>query len=392
VSKVLDADTRKGNRKRLNGVLAMGVLMAAAMLAACGGAAAPAGSAASGGSAASAGAGVSGSGASGAPTSVAGIATYQGADRQQMLEAGARKEGTVSWYTVLAGEGVAALATGFEQKYPFLKVDTFRADTAPLFARMTQEAQANKPSFDVADVTTAGVLTESKLASPFFSPNVANLPSNLKTGVSGATVLTAADWTTNASFAYNKTLIAASAVPKTFTDLLNPALTGKMALAGTTTGQNWVGAVLESMGEDKGRQFLAQLGGQQKPAVQQISGKALLDLIAKGEVPASPTIYHDHVIQAQATGAPVAWVPLEPVVSLASQVGIDVKAPHPYAAMLFIDYCLGDGQKVLEAHHYSTGTEKVSYKLFVPDAGKTTAEFTKQLASWNDLFKADFRG
>jgi iron(III) transport system substrate-binding protein len=352
-----------------------------ALLAACGGAAAPAASPST----------AAGSGSS-APTSVADIAKYQGADRQQLLEAGAKKEGTVSWFTVLAGEGVDALAAGFQQKYPFLKVDTFRADTAPLFARMTQEAQANKSSFDVADVTTPSVLSDSNLVTPFFSPALANLVPELKTGASGATVLTAADWTTNASFAYNKTLIPASAVPKTFADLMNPGLTGKMALTGTTTGQNWLGSVLEAMGEDKGKQFLEQFGKQQKPAVQQVSGKALLDLISKGEVPASPTIYHDHVIQAQAAGAPVEWVPLEPVVSLASEVGVDLKAPHPYAAMLFVDYCLGDGQKVLADHHYSTGTEKVNYKLFVPGTGMSGAEYAKQLASWNDLFKADFRG
>src|SRR5712692_1483895 len=347
------------------------------VIAACGGVQAPASAA---------------EGASGAPTTVAEIARYQGADRQQILEVGARKEGSVGWYTVLAGEGVDALSAGFQQKYPFLKVETYRSDTAPLFARMTQESQANKPSFDVADVTTPGVLADSGLITPFSSPAVANIAANLKTGANGSTVLTASDWVTNASFAYNKTLVPESAVPKKLEDLMNPALGGKLALAGTTTGQNWVGSILEAMGQDKGKQWLEQFAKQQRPSVQQVSGKALLDLIAKGEVPASPTIYHDHVIQAQLAGAPVAWVPLEPVVSLASQVGVDAKAPHPYAAMLFIDHCLGDGQKVLTEHHYSTGTEKVSYKLFVPDAGKSTAEFQKELAAWNDLFKANFRG
>lgn len=355
----------------------------ALLLSACGGAAAPAGT--SSGSTAPA-------AASGAPKTVAEVATYQGADRQKLLEEGAKKEGAISWYTVLAGEGVDALTAGFQAKYPFLKVDTFRSDTNPLFARMTQEAQANKPSFDVADVTTPSVLAESGLSTLFFSPNTAGIAGNLKTGAKGPLVMTATDWTTNASFAYNSTLVPENAVPKKLEDLMNPSLTGKMALAGTTTGINWVGSVLDAMGEDKGKQFLEQLGKQQKPTVQQVSGKALLDLIAKGEVPSSPTIYHDHVIQAQAAKAPVNWVPLEPVVSLAAQVGVDAKAPHPHAAMLFIDYCLGDGQKVLEEHHYSTSTEKVSYKRFVPDAGKTAAEYQKLNTAWAELFKADFRG
>src|SRR5579875_1891765 len=190
------------------------------LLAACGGGAAPAASPAS--SPAGAGGG-SAAASAGARQTVPEIAAYQGADRQQILEDGATKEGTVSWYTVLAGEGVDALVNGFQQKYPYLKVDTFRSDTNPLFARMTQEKQANKPSFDVADVTTPSVLAEGGFVTPFYSPGTANIADNLKTGVKGPLVMTASDWTTNASFAYNKTLIPESAVPKKFEDLMNPA-------------------------------------------------------------------------------------------------------------------------------------------------------------------------
>src|SRR5207248_5113509 len=128
--------------RRLAGVVAV---LGGLLLAACGGT-----QTASGGS-------TPASGAGSAPRTVSEIARYQGGDRQLLLEAGARKEGTVSWYTVLAGEGVDALSAGFKQKYPFMQVDTFRADTAPLFARITQETSANAPSFDVADVTTPGV-------------------------------------------------------------------------------------------------------------------------------------------------------------------------------------------------------------------------------------------
>jgi ABC-type Fe3+ transport system substrate-binding protein len=217
------------------------------------------------------------------------------------------------------------------------------------------------------------------------------VPASLKLTAYGPLVTGAADWTTLASFAYNTKLIPDSAVPKTMSDLLNPALAGKLTLAGTNTGQNWVGSVLNAMGDEKGRKFLEDFGKQQKPAVQQISGKALLDLIAKGEVPASPTIYRDHVIQAQLAKSPVEWVPLEPVVSLASQVGVNVLAGHPHAAMLFIDYCLGPGQQVLNDHHYASGSEKVPFKFWVPTDGKTSAEFTKELQTWTEIFKADFR-
>src|SRR5690349_19787110 len=67
------------------------LLLALVLLAACGGsqaAGSPAQSAASGAK-------------SGVPTTATEIARYQGADRQQILEAGAKKEGTLTWYTVM---------------------------------------------------------------------------------------------------------------------------------------------------------------------------------------------------------------------------------------------------------------------------------------------------
>ena len=48
----------------------------------------------------------------------------------------------------------------------------------------------------------------------------------------------AGDWTTIIGFGYNSALIPDNAVPKTQADLLNPALSGKLTLAGTTTGYN----------------------------------------------------------------------------------------------------------------------------------------------------------
>src|SRR5437764_6016956 len=63
---------------------------------------------------------------SGAPSTLAELAAYQGPDRQQMLEAGAKKEGALTWYTSLAGDVIDGLTNGFKQKYG-IPVDVFRA-------------------------------------------------------------------------------------------------------------------------------------------------------------------------------------------------------------------------------------------------------------------------
>lgn len=51
------------------------------------------------------------------PASIAELAPYLGADREQVLYAGAKSEGKISWYTSLAGGSYKALADGFEKKY-----------------------------------------------------------------------------------------------------------------------------------------------------------------------------------------------------------------------------------------------------------------------------------
>lgn len=363
-----------------------GLLLAAAIaIAACAPAATPAASAASAATAKVAGA---------KPTTPEEIARYQGTDRQQILEEGARKEGKLSWYTSLAGPIVDSLANDFKRKYPFIQVDVFRGAENELLTRATQEAQAGQQVFDAIESppTTIHLLADAKLLVPYHSPFLKNLPDSLKSGASGATVLSATVRVSYIGFGYNTTLIPAADVPKTLGDLLNPKLAGKMALAGSTTGKRWVGSVLRAMGEEKGKQFLSQLASQQKPKVQQISGKALMDLVAKGEFPASPTIFRDHVLQlAGQQGSPVKWIPLDPVVGNAGQGALAAKAPHPHAALLFVDYLFTDGQKILEENFYSVPTTPVSFQAWVPEEGRTTSQIEGDVARWEAVFGSTFR-
>ena len=52
------------------------------------------------------------------PTTLAELAAYTGADREQLLLAGARSEGKVVWYTSLAGASFKEPMKAFEAKYP----------------------------------------------------------------------------------------------------------------------------------------------------------------------------------------------------------------------------------------------------------------------------------
>src|SRR5262245_27005832 len=69
--------------------------------------------------------------------SVAAIANYAGADRQAMLEAGARRERGLLLYTT--GTQIEPLIQGFRRKYSFLNVTVQRGTQADIARRALEE-------------------------------------------------------------------------------------------------------------------------------------------------------------------------------------------------------------------------------------------------------------
>jgi iron(III) transport system substrate-binding protein len=78
------------------------------------------------------------------PLELSELVAYTGADREQILVAGAKAEGKVVWYTSLAGSSYRELAQGFEKKYPGVKVDVYRAASNELMAKIAAEANARQ--------------------------------------------------------------------------------------------------------------------------------------------------------------------------------------------------------------------------------------------------------
>ncbi|HWG04404.1 MAG TPA: hypothetical protein VG271_05255, partial [Beijerinckiaceae bacterium] len=58
------------------------------------------------------------------------ILNYKGADRDQKLIDGAKKEGVVNFYSaVIVNQALRPIADAFQKKYPFVKVSYYRAET-----------------------------------------------------------------------------------------------------------------------------------------------------------------------------------------------------------------------------------------------------------------------
>src|SRR5262245_27255269 len=122
-------------------------------------------------------AGCAAGGASRAPTSAsaADVGTLSGPDRQAILAAGAKQEGQLLWYTSLIVNQVARpLADEFTRRYPYVKVDHYRADSDALAERIMSEYQAQRYDVDVTDGSLGAVILKAAgLLAKFDSPNLA---------------------------------------------------------------------------------------------------------------------------------------------------------------------------------------------------------------------------
>jgi iron(III) transport system substrate-binding protein len=320
--------------------------------------------------------------------------TYSGSDRDAYLAKCAGDEGSLTWYTSLAGDVVDAMVGKFTEKYPNVKVETYRGEQTDIVSRVYQEAQADRLQGDVVEVTSDGFrqLVEMNTIAAFSSPVTADAPERFTLKDDAGGILGVGDRASYVSFAYNTDKLPASAVPRTLQDLLSPALKGNIALTDSTTGVRFVGNVLQALGDEKGREFLGQLA-EQNLRIEAVSGSALAGMIATGEVTSSPGIFRNHAEQETANGAPVKWVPLEPVTANVGYAGVFAKAAHPCAAMLFVDMLLGaDGGQVYESLEYPRPSDDLGFASWVPDETfETTEDYNEAFTTWRSLFEEDFR-
>ena len=318
------------------------------------------------------------------PPTVAELALYKGADRQQILEEGAKKEGKLTFYSSLTW--ARQLADAFQKKYPYIKVDVWRASSENIMPRLLEEHKAGKYVADVVEITqVAGIVMEQlAVLQPFFSPNLAYVDEGAITRTPSGDVLRAAFRASGIGLGYNTKLITRDQVPKTYRDLLDPKWKGKMAITGTDTGLYMMEASLDTFGED----FVKQLAKQEFD-VHMVSARALLDMIINGEYAMSPSIFDAHVIESKKKGAPVDWMPLEPVHVNLGQIVLPKTRPHPYASMLFIDFELSkEAAELYKSAGYNSTRKDVP--ALIPYKKHYGAESLKDVKETQALFNKLF--
>ena len=307
--------------------------------------------------------------------------------RQQRLLDGARKEGTMVFYTSVETEFARALTSGFEAKYPFIKTDIFRSTHDKILSRMNVERKTGTYTADTVSVGEFETYHMQKmgLMTPYKSPFAASYPEGFKDPNGYWTDL----YDNLIVMAYNTTRVKRDELPKRYEDLLHPRWKGRMVL--DQNEDRWFANMLYLMGEKKGMEFMQALA-KQNVAIR--SGRSLItQLLTAGEYDLQIIAYwyRPHLMKKQ--GAPVDWLAMEPAIVALHPISIVDRAPHPNAAKLFIDFVLSDeGQKIFVQRGRESAKPSLkpdgypSHLKVVP----SRVELAEKLAAYNQQYRSLF--
>ncbi len=289
---------------------------------------------------------------------VAALASYVGADREQRLVAGARKEGELVLYTSLTVEDMAALNGAFESRYG-VKVRMWRSSGDKVLQRALAEAGAGRAAVDVFEINALPLESlhrEGQLLavrSPAHQDLIPQaLPAHREWVASRLNVLVQA---------YNTHQVKKAELPRSFADLADPRWKGRLAIE--AGDEDWFAAVVKRLGERDGLALFRTIVERNGISVRK--GHSLLtNLVASGEVPLALTVYSFTAEQLKQKGAALDWFVLAPAIARANGVGVARRAPHPYAALLYYDFMIGEqAQRLLAEREFVPTSRRIATPL-----------------------------
>jgi iron(III) transport system substrate-binding protein len=313
---------------------------------------------------------------------VAEIASYQGADREQRLIEGAKREKELTFYSSIPPEDIAALVSAFDKKYG-VKVKVWRADSEGFLQRIINETRARRFEVDVM----AG---SSSALEPLFRENLLQeVKSPYLAGIIPEAIAPHRQWVAVylSMFvqAYNTDLVRQDSLPKTFYDLLRPQWKDRLGIE--AEDYDWFAQVVMDLGEAQGLRLFRDIVASNGMSVRK--GHSLLtNLVVAGEVPLALTAYGFLAEQAKRRGAPLDWFVIPPAIARPTAEGLARNAPHPHAAVLFFDFLISEeGQQILASRQFVTVSRSIETPFNKgPLKLIDSAAILDQARKWQDLY------
>lgn len=313
-------------------------------------------------------------------------ASYEGADRQEKLLAGAKKEGELTIYTSAQSDDIGAVAKAFEAKYG-VKVNLWRAGSEKVLQRAVTEARGGRHAVDVVETNgpELEMLHREQILQVVKSPHLADLipAARRPHGEWVGTRLNVF------ALAYNTKLVKKDELPKTFADLAHPRWKGRLGIE--ADDQDWLAGVMAQLGEQQGTQIFRDIVKTNGISVRR--GHTLLtQLVVSGEVPLALTVYNYKAEQFKGQGAPIEWFSIGKAVARPNGVAVARRAPHPHAAVLFFDFEIGEeGQRILAKRDFVPTNRKIDTPLNkIPLEMVDPKVMLDEHAKWTKLYEELF--
>jgi iron(III) transport system substrate-binding protein len=257
---------------------------------------------------------------------------------------GAEREGKLVWWTTTNLDLSQKILERFEKKYPFVKTELFRAGRGPLLNKILAEALAGRHAWDVLSGSGEmySPLMEKKLVTPYGSTESKAYEASM-IGRDGEWI---AYHTNTYILGVNTRLVKNEQTPRSYEALLEPRWKdGKISL--DSDAYPILIGLSQAWGKDKAVNYLKRLAAQ-NPVVKRGNDERV-QLTAAGEY-SLVMAYASGIARVAQKGAPMASVPLDPVVVQINPLQVAARAPHPNAARLFTDFALSkEGQEMVRA-------------------------------------------
>jgi iron(III) transport system substrate-binding protein len=266
-----------------------------------------------------------------------------GQERRDRLVQDAKAEGELVLYTSMTADVADAVTKAFTAQTG-VKVTLYRAASETVLQRLLQEASANHPGADVVETNDRemGAVSTEGLAEPY-------------TGKRRDLVGEAGrfdDWTATRynlfAPSWNTTKVPAGEQPKSWEDLADPKWNGQLAME--LSDYDWY-LTLYKYWQQQGKSDseIDRLFGEMANGAKVVKGHTVMgELLSAGQFSVAASNYSYLVQRAADKGAPVAYQPfVEPVIARPQGAALMKSAPHPAAAVLFVDWLLTEGQQII---------------------------------------------
>jgi iron(III) transport system substrate-binding protein len=270
-----------------------------------------------------------------------------GQERHDALVAAAQEEGSLVFYT--ASSGMDPVIGAFEDTYD-ISVDLYSGQSDTVLQRIVQEYEAGFYGVDVFDDSEAFSIAQLGYTHEYLNPELTDdIPGYDPASHVASTRLSVY------TQAWNTDLISEEEIPDTLDGFTDPKWQGRLSL--DPRDWVWYTGVMDYYTEQEGwteeqvDEMIATLAGY---SVYNEGHTVQAQLLLAGEYPVSLSVYTQSVDREteSAPDAPITWRKsdgsfITPLVFQAQGATLMKNAPHPAAAMLFVDFLLTEGQTIL---------------------------------------------